>query len=217
MPTIDPEILELIQERFPQISEPALQEAIASVGKLQSVTQGSILMDYGSYIQYVPLVIGGSIKVVREGEDGNELLLYYLGEGDTCSMSFSCCMTQKRSIIRTVAEEDTTFVAIPIEYVDAWMRDFTSWKNFVMTSYDNRIYELVQTIDSIAFKKMDDRLLEYLQRKAELKGTNKLSTTHQDIAYDLNASREGISRLLKQLEKNGQVKLGRNRIELVNQ
>lgn len=209
------EILQLIQERFPQISEPRLQQEIARVGSLNSVPAGTVLMDFGSYIQFVPLVIQGSIKVVREGEEGHELLLYFLGAGDTCSMSFSCCMTQKQSIIRTVAEEETTFVAIPIEFVDAWMREFTSWKNFVMTSYDNRIYELVKTIDSIAFKKMDDRLLGYLQRKAELKGDRLIMTTHQDIAYDLNASREGISRLLKQLEKSGQVKLGRNRIELV--
>jgi CRP/FNR family transcriptional regulator len=209
------EIIQLVQRYFPQIVEPELQEEIATVGSLQSHEGGKILMDYGSYVQHVPLVIEGSIKVVREGEDGNELLLYFLGGGDTCSMSFSCCMTQKQSIIRTVTEEPTTFIAIPIKYVDEWMHKYQSWKNFVMTSYDNRIYELVQTIDSIAFKKMDDRLMEYLQKKAEIKGSSLIHSTHQDIAYDLNASREGISRLLKQLEKRGQVKLGRNKIELV--
>ena len=177
-----------------------------------SFPAGAVIMDYGDYIQYVPLVIKGSVKVIREGMDGSELLLYFLNAGDTCSMSFSCCMVQKESIIRTVVEDDATFIAIPIKYVDSWVSQYPLWKNFVMSSYDNRMFEMVMTIDSIAFKKMDERLMEYLQKKAEANGNDVIQTTHQEIAYDLNASREAISRLLKKLENMGQIKLGRNQI-----
>ena len=208
------DILSLIREHFPQIDERGLQEEIVEVGQLMHFSSGELILDFGSFIKFVPLVIEGSIKVVRQ-DDYNELLLYYLGVGQTCSMSFSCCMMNKKSIIKTIAEDDTKVLAIPIKHMDSWMRKYQSWKNFVMLSYDSRMSELVKTIDSIAFHNMDDRLWEYLQKKSEAAASKTLHTTHQEIAADLNASREAISRLVKQLEKMGKVKLGRNKIELV--
>lgn len=208
------EILDLIQKHYPQVAERQLQEAIAEVGSILHFKAGELIMDYGSYVRLVPLVITGSIKVSREDPDGNELFLYYLSPGETCSMSFTCCMMNKKSDIRTIAEEDTTVIAIPVRYVDEWMTKFQSWKNFVMRSYDERMKELIKTIDSIAFKRMDERLLDYLQKKAAAQGSKTILTTHQDIAYDLNASREAVSRLLKQLENVGIVTLGRNKIDL---
>lgn len=175
---------------------------------------GELIMNFGSYIKLVPLVVSGSIKVMREGEDGNELLLYFLQAGDTCSMSFSCCMLNKTSEIKTIAEDETLVLSIPVQYVDNWMSQYTSWKNFVMMSYDHRMLEMVKTIDSIAFKRMDERLWEYLQQKSQALNNDVIETTHQQIAYDLNASREAVSRLLKQLEKLGKIKLGRNLIQV---
>jgi CRP/FNR family transcriptional regulator, anaerobic regulatory protein len=214
MEIINQEILGLIRKHYPQIAERALQEEIARVGKVMQFKEGDVLMDYGSYIKLVPIILEGSIKVSREDEEGNELFLYYLQPGETCSMSFTCCMMNKKSEIRTIAEEDTTVIGIPNRYMDEWMSRYQSWKNFVMTSYDNRMLELVRTIDSIAFKKMDERLVEYLEKKAKATGSKTINATHQEIAYDMNASREAVSRLLKQLEKEGRLKLGRNRIEL---
>lgn len=209
------DIRSLVRRHYPQIAEPRLQEEIAEVGTLMHFKAGEIIMNYGSYVKLVPLLIDGSIKVSREDESGHELFLYYLQSGETCTMSFSCCMMNKRSEIKTIAEDDTTIIAIPIRYVDEWMTKYQSWKNFVLLSYDQRMLELVQTIDNIAFKKMDERLLDYLEKKAGTLNSKLIHTTHQEIAYDLNASREAISRLLKQLEKEEQVKLGRNKIELV--
>lgn len=210
------ELKSLIQSHLPQLSESALIEEIVSVGQRRQFPGGQIIIDYGAYLQSVPLVLTGSIKVVRQDDEGNELLLYYLKGGETCSMSFSCCMSERQSIIRATTEEATDLVMIPVKYVDLWMRQYQTWKNFIMSSYDARIYELVLAIDGIAFKKMDERLLDYLRKKAALHDSTIIQSTHQDIAYDLNASREGISRLLKQLEKTGKVKLSRNQIELVD-
>jgi len=212
---MDAHILELVRKNYPQIAEKRLQEEIAEVGKLIHIKAGEVVQDIGSYIKIVPLILEGSIKVSREDEDGNELFLYYLRPGETCSMSFTCCMMTKRSEIRTVAEENTTLIGIPIRYMDEWMSRYQSWKNFVMRTYDERMLELVKTIDSIAFKKMDERLLEYLENKSQAHHSRVISSTHQEIAYDLNASREAISRLLKQMEKRQLVKLGRNKIELL--
>jgi CRP/FNR family transcriptional regulator len=210
-----PEILSLIRQHYPQLAERNLQEDIANEGTIMHFKSGSLIMDFGAYVKIMPLIIKGSIKVSREDEEGNELFLYYLMPGETCSMSFTCCLMDKKSEIRTVAEEDTTLIGIPTRFMDEWMSRYPSWKNFVMTSYDNRMMELVRTIDSIAFKKMDQRLMEYLEQKAEANNNHTLNATHQEIAYDLNASREAVSRLLKQLEKDGVVQLGRNRIELL--
>ena len=210
-----PEILSLIRQNYPQLAERNLQEEIGTHGTILHFKAGSLIMDFGAYVKIMPLIINGSIKVMREDDEGNELFLYYLKPGETCSMSFTCCLMDKKSEIRTVAEEDTTLIGIPTRFMDEWMSRYPSWKNFVMTSYDQRMLELVRTIDSIAFKKMDERLMDYLEQKAEATGNRTLTATHQEIAYDLNASREAVSRLLKQLEKDQVVQLGRNRIELL--
>ena len=212
---LDEQILDLVRKHFPNIAEKGLQEEIATVGKLTEFSAGTVIMDVGQYVKLVPLVIEGAIKVSREDEDGHELFLYYLQGGQTCSMSFTCCMMNKKSEIRTIAEENTKMIGIPIRYVDEWMTKYQSWKNFVMQTYDFRMMELVRTIDSIAFHHMDERLLAYLDKKAKATHSKVINATHQEIAYDLNASREAVSRLLKQLENDGRVKLGRNKIELV--
>ena len=216
MEDFNQEILNLIHQHFPVLSELALQKEIAQVGKLATFPAGQVIMDFGAYVKLVPLLVKGSIKVIREDEvDGKELLLYYLNAGETCSMSFSCCMMDKQSDIRTTAEDDSQLIVIPIKYINEWMSKYPSWRNFVMSSYDSRMQEMVKTIDSIAFKKMDERLLQYLKQRTSAHQSNTIHSTHQEIADDLNASRESISRLLKQLEKKGVVSLERNKIQLL--
>ncbi|MEM6377144.1 MAG: Crp/Fnr family transcriptional regulator [Bacteroidota bacterium] len=207
-------IQQALLQFFPNLVEPALQAEIIENGQIRHYAAGDIIMDYDSYIRAVPLVIDGCVKVIREGEDDNELFLYYLQPSEACSMSFSCCMMNKKSVIRAVAEEDTTLIAIPTKLVEKWMNKYTSWKNFVMRSYDDRMYQLVKVIDSVAFSNMDERLLDYLEKRAKATKSYTIQVTHQEIAYDLNASREAISRLLKRLEKIGKVQLGRNVIYL---
>jgi len=210
------DIGQILYKQFPQLAERGLQDEIAEVGKIMHFKAGEIIMDYGSYVRMVPLILKGTIKVTREDDDdGREILLYFLSAGDTCSMSFSCCMMHKQSAIRTEAVEETTIIGIPIKQVDLWMNKYQSWKNFVMLSYDQRLLELVKVIDSIAFGNMDKRLQEYLQARKISTGSALIQATHQEIANDLNASREAISRMLKKLENMGKLELGRNQILLL--
>ncbi len=212
---INQDILEIIQEHFPQFEESELINEIAANGKLIPVKTGDTLMDYGDFINLVPLVVKGVLKVNREDENGNEIFLYFIQGGQSCTMSFSCCIRKKRSEIRATVEDDALIIGVPVELVDAWLSKFQSWKNFIMDSYDARMNELIYAIDSIVFTKMDERLVRYLEDKSFALDTKIIHTTHQDIATDLHASREAISRLLKKLEKEGTVKLGRNKIELL--
>jgi len=204
---------ELIKQEFPILTDRELLSELKSVGKVMSFNSGDKLMDYGRYIKMVPMVVKGAVRVLRQDEDGNELFLYYLNPGETCAMAFTCCMANKKSIVCAIAEEDTQVISIPIKYLDIWMNKYKSWKNFVLQSYSLRMEEMIKTIDSIAFRKMDERLIDYLLEKSNAIKNKTLHITHAQIAQELNASREAISRLLKKLEKENKITLGRNKIE----
>lgn len=208
-------ISEIISLYFPQFKEIDLIEEIKDVGRLMKVEEGEILIDIDERITHLPLLYRGAIKVHREDPDGNEILLYYLEPGNTCASSLTCCMDKKISTIRAEAEEDTYYISVPIDCIDKWMIRYTSWKDFIMSTYANRFEELLLTVDELAFKRLDDRLIHYLEDKAKITGNNMLSVSHREIAYDLNSSREVVSRLLKQLEIMGEIELGRGKIELL--
>lgn len=197
------------------VFEKELLQEIDQVAIPQKFKEGDIIMDIGHYIKSLPILLSGSIKVVREDENGHELFLYYIRSSETCAMSLTCCMRDQKSQIRAIAEEDVSVVSVPVEYTDIWMMKYRTWKNFIMNTYSKRFEELLNTIDLIAFHNMDERLIEYLKEKSEIHSTNRIAITHQEIAFDLSSSREAISRLLKKLENIGRVKLHRNLIELL--
>lgn len=207
-------IQELRQRYGSLLEEPLIQE-IAQVGSYREIPSDYTIINIGEYIRFMPLVISGAIKVLREDEDGNELLLYYLEPGDTCSMTMTCCMGNKKSDIRAIAETDSTLIVIPIRKIEQWMGLYSSWRNFVLNSYHERLEELMKTVDGIAFKQMDQRLIQYLKKRATIGQSPYIQATHQQIAYDLNSSRVVVSRLLKKLEETGAIQLNRNAIEVL--
>lgn len=209
------DINELHIDLVSQFYEPELIKEIELVGFKKKASVGDTLIEIGQYVKNIPILTKGSIKILRENIDGSELFMYYINEGDTCSMSLTCCMQNRLSGVKAEVEEDVEFIAIPIKYIEEWISKYASWRSFIFKSYQSRFDEMLLTIDSLAFKKMDERLLEYLNNKSKNLNTNIILTTHQHIATDLNASREAISRLLKKLEINKVVKLGRNKIELL--
>ena len=206
---------EEIQAYFPDFKEPGLHQVIANEGRIHRFAEGEVIMDYGNYVRMLPLILSGTIKISRLADDGSELFLYYLSRGESCAMTFSCCLASKRSEIRAVAEEDTVILGLPQQRLDEWMMRYQSWKNFVMHSYDQRMNELIRTIDQVTFNQLDRRLYDYVQKRAQLHADRIIHSTHQAIADDLHVSREAVSRLLKSFEQRGIVKLGRNRISLL--
>ena len=187
------------------IFEKGLQEEIDKVGRIDTFKEGDLIMNIGNYIKSMPIVLEGSIKVIREDEEGHELFLYFIGAGQSCAMSLTCCMQNQKSQVRSVAEENVKIISIPVEYMDKWMMKYKTWKNFVMNTYSMRFEELLNTIDLIAFHNMDERLIEYLKERSRIHKSNKLEITHQQIVFDLSYSREATSRLLKNLERKGKV------------
>ena len=206
----------LLQEQYGMIFESALLDEMAVVGTYRESHAQEILIDLGEYIKSMPLLLRGAIRIIREDKDGNELFLYYLERGDTCAFSLTCCMGNKKSAIRAVVEDETELVLIPVEYMDKWVVNYKSWRDFVFQSYNARLEEMLEAIDSIAFLKLDERVMKYLSDRVMVTGETVISNTHQELARELNTSRVVVSRLLKQLEKQGKIKLDRNRIEVLH-
>ena len=201
---------------FGNYFEQPLIDEILETGKLMEVPAGETIMDIGQYIRSMPLLLSGAIKVLREDEEGDELLLYYLEQGETCSVTMACCMGHTKSEIRAITETDTRLVMVPVQKMEEWMANYKGWRNYVFDSYQNRLNELLQTVDSIAFKNLDQRLVDYLKKKVEVTNDDKIRSTHQEIAYDLHTSRVVVSRLLKKLEKMKKLKLHRSYIHVVD-
>ena len=200
---------------FDSIFEPALIKEMYQFGEIKQFKEGELIMDYGKYIRYMPLILKGTIKVLRKDENGKELLLYYLVNNESCSMAYSCCVEAKKSEIKAIAEEDVELIAIPHNKLDEWLCKYPSWKNYIMRSFNERFLELLKNIESIAFHKLDERLIAYLRGKKQVTGSNVIKASHYLIAEELATSRVVISRLLKQLENDGRIILYRNEIKLL--
>ena len=190
-------------------------DAIVTVATVQKFNKNDIIIDIDQDLDSIPLLIDGHVRVLREDKDGNDLLLYILKSGDTCAMSLTCCMAKSKSKIRAIADEDAIVVMIPISKMRTWFNTNESWRNFILQSYQIRFDEMLETIDTLAFLKMDQRLLKYINDQLNFSESNVLEKTHQEIAEDLHTSRVVISRLLKQLENEKRIKLGRNKITLM--
>ena len=209
-------MLEKLIEAYHFIFEDELLNEIDRSGQLKEFKAGEMIIDFGDYLKSMPLLLDGAIKVLREDSDGDELLLYFLERGDTCAMTLSCCLGTTKSEIRAVAERDTTLIMIPIEKMEEWTAQYKTWRNFVFESYHTRLTEMLDTIDTIAFLNMDERIMKYLQDKAKINQDEVVNSTHQQIAYDLHTSRVVVSRILKKLEIEGKIKLNRNQIEVLD-
>ncbi len=195
--------------------ESELHQEILSRGEVVEVSPDTVLLKSGQPIRSTMLVLDGRIKIYREDNDGQEFLVYYLEAGSACALSIMCAMNNEKSQISAVAETEATLLAIPFDVTSRWMTEYRSWDEFILRNYRRRFEELLETLDNVAYRSMDDRLLFYLRRKVEGTGPE-IHISHQEIAGDLNSAREVISRLLKKLEQKGALKLDRNVIRIID-
>ncbi len=206
---------DILTQSYGYIFEEALIDEIVKVATFKEFKADDYLIEIGDYIKTMPLLLHGAIKILREDENGDELLLYFLERGDTCAMTLTCCMGQAKSRIRAIAETDGSLLMIPVEKMEDWLTKYKTWRNFVFDSYNVRLMEMLEAIDTLAFMNLDERLYKYLTDKAKVIGNTEIQNTHQEIAYEMHTSRVVISRLLKALEIEGKIKLHRNKIEIL--
>jgi CRP/FNR family transcriptional regulator len=198
---------------FPQF-EPPLLSILEKEAVLKEYKAGELIMRTGQYIKSTALVLEGRVKIYREGPEGGEFLMYYLGPGQACAVSMICAIQSSASEITARAEEDTQILLLPVQLMDSLIKEYKSWYQFVIQTYRSRFDELLAVVDDVAFRNMDERLEIYLNRYRDKTGKTVIELSHQQIAEDLNSSREVISRLLKKMEQRGLLKLNRNKIEL---
>lgn len=206
----------LIHDAIGYLLEPELIVEMGEVGRIRETTTDEIIMHVGDELKMIPIVLSGSIKVSRENDEGNELLLYYIEGGDTCAMTLQCCVHKIDSHIKATSMEPSLLMMFPVAKMEEWMDKYKSWREYILQNYHTRLTELMETIDAMAFMRLDERLLKYLTDQTKLLGTLELNHTHQQIADDLHSSRVVISRLLKQLENQGIIEIHRNKLILKN-
>ncbi|MBK8846640.1 MAG: Crp/Fnr family transcriptional regulator [Bacteroidetes bacterium] len=187
---------------------------IEQQASMQKASAGTVLMRTGQYIKNTVLVLKGKVKVYREDDDGGEFFMYYLQPGQACAISMICATKSEKSQIMARVVEDAELITVPLQLMDQWMMKHRSWYEFVIETYRNRFDEILMVMDSIAFRAMDERLEFYLKREKDSSASNEVIASHQEIANDLNTSREVISRLLKKMEQRGLIQMNRNNIVL---
>jgi len=201
--------------KLSSVFEPDLIAELETRTMLIEAKAGDTMIKIGQIIRAVPIMLSGIGKVSRINDEGRELLLYYMKEGESCAMTFTCSMMAQCSVVKGMAEEDSLILGVPIDLMDAWMIRYTSWKKYVMSTILNRFTEVIKSIDEVAFKKLDERLVNYMKEKSKVTGSSLINLTHQQIADDLGTNRVVISRLLKKLETDKKLLLYRNQIKIL--
>lgn len=200
-------------EEFKNI--PEIKEKLFEYGFVKTFSEGDVILSENAYIKAIPIVTKGSIRVMRTDEDGRELLLYYIKAGESCIMSFLGGIHQDTSKVKAIAEEETEILFIPIDKVSLLIKEYPEWLDYIFRLYHKRFEELLEVVNEVAFKKIDERLLNFIKKKSEVTNNKTLHLTHEQLANELGTARVVVSRLLKQMESEGLVKLGRNNITLM--
>lgn len=208
--------IDTLKENLSQILEKKLVDEILGFAEIVHVKEGGVIMDYGKKVRFMPIIISGTIRVMRKDEEGREIILYYLSNNESCAMAYACCMEAKLSEVKAVAEDNVELIKIPHEKLDEWLMKYPSWKSYIFRSFTMRFNELLRSLESVAFHKLDERLINYLKNKAKMSGKTSIQLSHNQIAEEMGTSRVVISRLLKQLENDKKLVLYRSEIKLLS-
>jgi len=205
-----------MSEPIVQLSQlsPGLNAEIMNVSAVNEIPKGTVILREGQYVKVIPIVIDGLIKVFSSFEE-REILLYYIQPHESCIMSFTASLKNEPSKIYAEAEEDTKAILIPSDKISRLTEAYPEMNTFFYRLFNLRYLELLDTISHILFKKMDERLYNYLRKKVKLSGHNPLRISHLQIANELGTVREVISRVMKKLEAEGKVHQRSNLIEVL--
>lgn len=201
--------------RIESLFEKELIQELFQYGELKHFEADDVIMDYGKYVRMMPFILSGTVKVFRRDENDKEILLYYLSDNESCSMAYGCCIAAKKSEVKAIAEDDGKLLALPFVKLNDWLCKYEGWRNYIFNSFNERFVELLNSIDIVAFGKMDNRLRQYLMEKYERSGSTVIKVSHYKIADELATTRVVISRILKQFENENKLILYRNEIKLL--
>ncbi len=180
--------------------------------KVLEIEPGTVILKEHEFIKVIPLVLEGSIKLRKVDPAGREIIFYHIEPGESCILSISSCLNEKESKAEAIIERRTRLIALSARDVREWMDTYPSWRKFVVKLFYDRMAEVLSLLDLVIFKSVDTRLVQYLKDKAV---DQELIITHQQLAGQLGTAREVISRLLKQMEREGMISLERGKIRII--
>lgn len=201
-----------LSQLFPYL-KPDVIRHIEAVSELTTVPADTQILKAGQYVAVIPIVLEGLIKVYTRSED-RELLLYYIQPKESCVMSFYTALRSDKSRVFAVTEKDTTALMIPADKIELLIREYPDVNTLFFDLYNTRYIDLLDTIHHVLFNKLDERVLQYLRKKQEISGSPVLKLTHQQIANEVGTAREVISRIIKKLESEGDIRQSANGIEI---
>jgi len=209
-------LTEIIKNNFQQLaSSSELTTEINNVGLVQDFKKDTVLLKENSYVKVIPLLISGLIKIYKEEENGNEVLLYYIKPGETCIVSVMAVEKGEKANVKGVVEEDCSVILIPSDKLYKLRKNHPNWNLFVYKQFNDKFDEVIEMVKVLTFSNKEKRLEDYLIKKASLNSSKVVKKSHQEIANELGSSREVISRLLKKLEIEGKIELSLRNIKLL--
>ncbi len=210
------ELTEIIKNNFRHLNNSnSLIKEIENIGTVHHFEKNDIVLKENSYVKVVPLVIHGLIKIYKEEENGNEVLLYYIKPGETCIVSVMAGEKGEKVTVKGVVEEDCKVILIPKDKLYNLRKNFPNWNLYIYEQFNDKFDEVIDMVKVLTFSNKEKRLEDYLIKKANLNTSNVVRKSHQEIANELGSSREVISRLLKKLEKEGKIELSLRNIKIL--
>jgi CRP/FNR family transcriptional regulator len=203
-----------LRAHFPLLRDDGLRKDIAKHGTLHQFTEGVMVLKEEQYLDHIPLVSKGGVKVIRHTRGHQNIFLYFIRPGEVCTMTLSSCLKRQTSQVHACTVTPTEMILLPMERVYYYTKHFPSWNEFTLENFSEKFDNIMHAFDWLAFEPLKARIMHYLEDTAQLCGQSSLTITHVELATDMGASRVSVSRVLKELEQEGSLKLERKMITI---
>lgn len=172
-------------------------------------SRGNTIFNEGDECGVVGFIVRGVIKVYKLAESGREIALYRIGKGESCMLSLACALSYSTHRASAIVEEDVEIVVVPVNEFRRLLDNSSEARQFVFSLFSHRLADMLTLVEEVVFHRTDERLAELLLHRAR---NAVVEATHEELAFELGSAREVVSRLLKEFEKEGSVRLGRGKI-----
>ncbi len=209
---------ELIKKDIPflEIKDENLREVFLKNGSIANLPKETLVFEEGSTTNNLAVILSGKIRVYKLAESGREITIYRINKGESCILTISSILSNLPYPARAVVEEDITALIIPANVFKELINKDENWRAFTFGLMNTRFTNVITIVEEVAFRRMDERIAEFLILQLNTGNSLELNITHQEIAYELGTYREVVSRILKDFEKENILKLSRHKISIVD-
>ncbi len=208
----------IIEKTLPFLSSPneRVRSKIMQFGALAELPKGALIFDEGAACTNLAIVLSGKVRVFKLNESGREISIYRIDKGESCILTISSILSDLKFPATAVVEEDLTALMLPADVFKDLVDIDEKWRNYTFRLVNQRLANVITVVEEVAFRRMDERIAEFLMSKIK-DGNYELTITHKQIADELGTHREVVSRILKDFEKEGFIQLARNKIKILHE